>query len=147
MGQLKKQDNPIQIRNELMRPTQDSFLGLSIFDPSKISISHSVSMSYLSMGGQGLAQNLYLNTLRYQIASPLALTVQWGVQNFPHNSIAKDHPAFQNGFFLSGAELRYQPSKNFELLFQYNAGPGLYNRQYYNRPYGFPRQSSLWDEE
>ena len=45
-GQLKNQDKPIQIKQELMRPIQDRFLGLSIFDPSKFSMQHSFSMSY-----------------------------------------------------------------------------------------------------
>lgn len=146
LGQLKIQDKPVQIKRELTQPPGDQFLGLSIFDPSKFSMSHSVSMSYFSMGDDGFSRSVYLNTLKYQIASPLMLSVQWGVQNFPTNSFAKDHPAFQNGFFLSGAELKYQPSDKFEMRIQYNRMPGMYNRYRYYDPFRFYSRS-MWDDE
>ena len=136
-AQLKRQDQPLSIREELIKPAND-FFGLSILDPSKLSISHSVSMSYFSIGGKGVAQNIYLNTLRYQIAPPLMLTVQWGIRQFPYNSLAKDSPLFKNGFFLSGAELRYKPSDKMEMSIQFNAMPGYYNPYYYHR-FGYPQ--------
>ncbi len=145
-GQLKIQDDPVQIRDEIIKPTSNPYFGLSLFDPAKISMSHSVSLSYFSLDGKGVSQSVYLNTLQYQIASPLLLTVQWGIQNYPYNSLAKDHPAFQNGFFLSGAQLKYQPSKNFEMIFQYNSGPGYYNRSLYS-PYRSSRSGFWWDED
>ena len=80
-AQFKIQDKPVSIREELLKPVNSQF-GLSILDPSRLSISHSFSMSYMSIGGKGVAQNVYLNTLRYQIAAPLMLTVQWGIQHF-----------------------------------------------------------------
>ncbi len=144
-AQLKSQDKPVQIKNEITQPIKDQFFGLSIFDPAKFSMSHSFAMSYFSLGGKGISQGLYLNTMTYQIASPLLLRVQWGIQNFPYNSLAKDHPAFQGGFFLSGAELQYKPNDKFEMRLQLNNMPGyMYNSYYYgypNRPYG----STTWD--
>lgn len=144
-GQLKSQDKSVQIKQELMRPIQEQLLGLSIFDPSKLSMSHSFAMSYFSLGGRGISQGLYLNTMTYQIASPLLLRVQWGIQSFPYNSLAKDHPAFQNGFFLSGAELQYKPNDKLEMRLQLNNMPGyMYNPYFYPYPYR-PNQDSLWD--
>ncbi len=145
-AQLKSQDQPVQIKKELLQPA-NQYMGLSLFDPSSFSMSHSVSMSYFSMGGRGLSQTMYLNTLRYQIANPLALTVQWGIQNYPYNSFSKDNPAFQSGFFLSGAELKYQPNDKFEMIFQYRSMPGLYNPSQYRDRFGFSRYNSLWDDE
>lgn len=145
LAQLKTQDKPVQIKHEITQPIKDQLLGLSIIDPSKFSMSHSFSMSYFSMGGKGISQGLYLNTMTYQIASPLLLRVQWGIQNFPHNSLAKNHPAFQGGFFLSGAELQYKPSDKFEMRLQLNKMPGyMYNPYYYeyqNRSLG----NAIWD--
>lgn len=146
-AQLKRQDKPVQISQELVRPASDQWLGLSILDPSKFSMSHSFSMSYFSLGGRGISQGMYLNTMRYEIAPPLMLTVQWGIQNYPYNSLAKDHPVFQSGFFLSGAELKYQPTKNIEMRLQYRSMPGLYNRSLLYDPFGFPRQQSWWEDE
>lgn len=146
-GQLKNQDKPVQIKQEIIQPLKDQFFGLSIFDPSKFSMSHSISMSYFSLGGKGISQNLYLNTMTYQIATPLLLKVQWGIQNFPYNSLAKNHPAFQNGFFLSGAELEYKPSDKLEMKLQINSMPGyMYNPYLYGNPFR-PYRSSFSDEK
>ncbi len=136
LGQLKRQDKPVQIKQEIVRPYQNPYFGLSIFDPSKFSMSHSFSMSFFSVGGKGVSQGLYLNTMSYQIANPLLLRVQWGIQNYPYNSLAKNHPAFQNGFFLSGAELQYKPSDKFEMRLQVNSMPNyMYNGYWYQNPY------------
>jgi len=136
LGQLKSQDKPAQIKQEIVQPYQNQFLGLSIFDPSKFSMSHSFSMSFFSVGGKGVSQGLYLNTLSYQIANPLLLRVQWGIQNYPYNSLAKNHPALQSGFFLSGAELQYKPSDKLEMRLQFNSRPHyMYNGYWYQNPY------------
>jgi len=150
-GQLKSQDKPVQIKHELIRSINDQFLGLSIFDPSRFHMSHSVSMSYFTLGGKGISQSLYLNTMSYQLSNPLLLKVQWGVQNFPYNSLAKNHPAFQSGFFFSGAELQYKPNDKFEMRLQYNRLPAsMYysNHYWYDSPFR-PYRSFLrdWDEK
>ncbi len=136
-GQLKIQDKPVNVGGELRKPLQDQSLFFGILDPAKFSMSHSVSMSYFSVGGGGIAQNMYLNTMTYQIADPLMLRVQWGVQNFPYNNLSKDNPLFQGGFFLSGAELNYKPNENMELSVQFNQMPGyMYNNsRYYRDPF------------
>ena len=144
-AQLKRQDVPVQIKKELLQPV-DPYLGFSLLDPSRLTMTHSVSMSYFSMGGRGLSQALYLNTMQYQFSNPLSLSVQWGIQNYPYNSFSKDNPAFQNGFFLSGAELKYQPSNKFEVRFQYSQMPGMYNPYLCRDRLGFSRYQSFGDE-
>lgn len=145
-AQLKSQDKPVQIKNELLQPANE-YLGFSLLDPSRLTMSHSVSISYFSMGGRGMSQTMYLNTLRYQIATPLMMTLQWGIQNYPHNSFATNNPAFQNGFFLSGAELKYQPNDKFEVRFQYRNMPGLYNPYYSRNRFAMSRIGSSWLDE
>lgn len=145
-AQLRRQDAPVQMKQELSRPYNDQFIGLGWLDPARFSMSHSLSMSYFSIGGRGVSQSVYLNTMMYQIASPLLLKVQWGLQNFPYNSLAKNHPALQNGFFLSGAQLTYKPSDKFEMRLEYSSlpaySPGMYR---YNNPFR-PYQNSWWDD-
>lgn len=147
-GQLKIQDRPVNVSGEL-RSMNDQSLFLGFLDPSKFSMSHSVSMSYFSMGGDGIAQNMYLNTMSYQIADPLMLRVQWGVQNYPFNNLSKDNPMFQNGFFLSGAELNYKPTENMEFNIQFNRMPGyMYiNYRYYRDPFSTYNRSVFQDDE
>lgn len=146
-GQLRDQDKPVPISQELIRPQDGGLFGLGILDPSRFNMSHSISMSYFSLGDAGVSQSLYLNTMTYQIASPLLLKLQWGIQSFPHNSFAKDHPAFKGGFFLSNAELKYKPSDKFEMKLQFNQSPYYMNNRYrYGNPFSSYR-SSLWDDE
>lgn len=147
LGQLKRDDKPVEIRKELINTNSNQSVGLNLFDPSKLTMSHSLSFSYMSIGDNGLSQSVYLNTLKYQIASPLDLTVQWGIRNFQHNSFNSNHPAFQSGLFLSGAELKYKPSDNFEMRLQYNSMPGYYNRGYHNNPLRFPNYRSMFDDK
>jgi len=147
-GQLKRQDKSVEIKQEITKPFDNQFMELSIFDPSRFSMSHSISMSYFSMGGKGISQSLYLNTMTYQIASPLLLRVQWGIQNFPHNSLSQNNPLFQSGFFISGAELYYKPNNKFEMKFQYNRMPySMYNNSYYYQNPFRPYRRSIWDDE
>jgi hypothetical protein len=145
-AQLKRQDKPVEIKKELLQPS-NQYLGFSLIDPSRLTMSHSVSMSYFSTGGRGLSQTMYLNTLQYQIASPLKMTLQWGIQNYPHNSFSQNNPAFQNGFFISGAELKYQPSDKFEMRFQYRSMPGLNNPNYRRDRFGISGFGSSWQDE
>lgn len=144
LGQLKDQNKPVNIKNEIIKPGLNYWSIFGLIDPSRISMSHSYSMSFFSMGGKGLSQSLYLNTLKYQIADPLSLKVQWGIRNYPYNSFAKDSPLFNSGLFFSGAELNYRPSDNLFLKLQYNAQP-LYN-YYYGYPYRY-RPNYFWDDD
>ena len=139
-GQLKEQQKPIDIKSEIIKPNSNSMLGLSFIDLSKLSMSHSYSLSYYSIGGKGISQGLYLNTIHYQISNPLSLNLQWGIQNFPYNSLANNHPLFQDGFVFTGASLKYKPSENFMLKLQYNVQPtiGTYRNHYHNY---------FWDDE
>lgn len=141
-AQYRRQEKPVSISQELIRPNPNSFMGLSILDPSKLHMSHSFSMSFFSVDGKGVSQGLYLNSLSYQIANPLLVRLQWGIQSYPHNTLAKNHPAFQSGLFLSGAELQYKPSEKFEMRFQINRTP--YYNHYGNGWYRNPYRSS-WD--
>ena len=148
-GQLKRQDKPIEIKQEIVRPFQDRTFGLSIFDPTKFNMDHSFSMSFFSIGGKGVSQGLYLNTMSYQLSSPLLLKLQWGIQNFPYNSLAKNNPAFKGGFFLSRAELQYKPNDKLEMRLQFNRMPNyMYNSYMYENPFRSHRRSLWnWDEE
>lgn len=141
LGQLKNQHNPVNVKQEIVKTSNDNFLGLSFIDPSKIRMSHSYSISYFSIGGRSISQSLYLNTINYQISNPLSLKLQWGILNYPHNSLIKDNPVFRNGLIFSGAELKYKPSDKFLLKFQYNALPGFGSYRYY------PHTIFLDDEE
>jgi hypothetical protein len=142
-GQLKRQSFPVDIRSGLLKAENGKYLGL--FDPSKFHMSHSYSLSYTSMGDMAVGQSLYLNTISYQIANPLSLKMQWGIQSFPYTSFGGDNPAFKTNFMLSGLQLKYQPSDKFMMKLEYNALPmNSYNR--YSR-FGYYRSSMFLDDD
>jgi hypothetical protein len=104
--------------------------GLLGLDPSRLSISHSYQMGYLSMGAKGYTQGMYLNTLAYQFKMPLSVSFQWGIANQPEFGQGGS-ALMHSGPFISGAQLRYQPSQNFIIQLDYQQFP--YSNPFYGR--------------
>jgi hypothetical protein len=125
-GQLKKDaDNKINISNVLSSSLLNkSYLG--ILDPSKLKMSHAISMSYLSLGGYGAMVNTYINTIHYQFSDKLLLTTKLGIMNSPYNSFPNSS-FLNNGQFFGGAQLKYSPSEHSALYFSIESNPYLYS--------------------
>jgi len=139
-AQFKAQTRPMSISDHLKsaRPGVLSVLGL---DASRFSMQHSYSMSYASIGGNGYTQGLYLNTMTYQFAMPLSVSLQFGMANNPFQG-AKTASILQNGFFISGAQVRYQPWKNTVLQLNFQQRP----YQNFPRTFGMYNEDSDWFE-
>lgn len=138
-AQLKSQTKPMDMTNSLRNPLGigKSAMGWLGLDPSRLTMLQSYQMSFMSAGGNSYTQGLYLNTLMYQFSSPLTLAVQWGIAHQPLSSFG-GASLLNNGPFLSGAQLRYQPAKNFSVELEYSQYPGGY---YYG-----PYRRSLLDQ-
>ena len=140
-GQFRTQTKPVDIASTLRNPIgigrqAFSMIGL---DPERLHISQSYQMSYMSMGGQGYTQGVYLNTLSYQFSIPMSLSFQWGIAHQP-NFGGNDAPFLQNGPFISGAQLRYQPKKNLLIQIDYHQVPyGTYDSYWMRRRYRMGR--------
>ncbi len=80
-GQLKEQLQPQSFSQLLTRP--QGLVGLIGLNPKRFSMQQSYSLSYTSLGGQNFSQGVYLNTMSYQVADPLQVSLQWGVMNQP----------------------------------------------------------------
>lgn len=120
-AQFKTQAKPMSLSDHL-KSAQPGVLSIIGLDPSRFSMHHSYSMSYASIGGNGYSQGLYLNTMTYQFAMPLSVSLQFGMANNPFQS-AKTASILQNGFFISGAQVRYQPFKNTVLQVNFQQRP------------------------
>jgi hypothetical protein len=118
-AQFKTQAKNQSFTDRLISSSGLSFLG---FDPSRFSMSQSYSMSYATIGGQGFSQGLYLNTLRYQFAIPLTVSLQVGLAHQPF-AISGVSPMMNDGIFVSGAQLRYQPTKNTVIQLDFRQAP------------------------
>ena len=80
--------------------SNDAFVGF--LDPSRIHMSHSLSMSYMSFGGGGAVVNSYVNTLNYKFSDDLFLTTNIGIMNTPYSTLPGNED--QNGYERTGRE-------------------------------------------
>ncbi|MBN2410937.1 hypothetical protein JXQ31_04535 [candidate division KSB1 bacterium] len=132
-GQYKSDTGPVDISTALRTPVNagKSALGILGLDPSRLDISQSYTMSYMSMGGQGISQGVYLNTMTYHFKLPMTLSFQWGMAHQPFAG-SNDAPFLKSGPFISGAQFRYKPTENTVLEVEYSQNPYGYNSWYYN---------------
>ncbi|MBN1827505.1 MAG: hypothetical protein JW958_14750 [Candidatus Eisenbacteria bacterium] len=96
-----------------------------ILDPTKLSLSNSVSFVYASGSGRAGMSGLYQNRLSYQLADPLTLTVLLGYEYTSPLRRTFGEPD-EGGRFLPGFTLSYRPSDKFLMRVQYRTVPSLY---------------------
>ncbi len=139
-GQLKKDLKQPDFSNILTQPGNQNSL-FSFIDPSKLHMSHSVSMSYASGGGQSMVMNSYINTIDYRFNDQWSLRTNLGIMSSPYNSLPNN--AYLNDqHFFGGAELNYRPSENTLLSLKFESLPALYYRpslwdsRYFNSGFG-----------
>jgi hypothetical protein len=124
-------ENQNDVTQSMVRPAQSisSFLGL--LNPDNFMMRHSISLSYLSLGGAGMSVASYTNSMFYKISDPLNVRVDLTLQGSPFGSSSGFSPGELNKLFISNAELNYHPSNNMSIKLQYNQLPlGLYDGYY-----------------
>jgi hypothetical protein len=121
----KMSDEP-SVSQSLVR-SDDGGLLFGWFDPGKLKMAQSFSMSYQTFGQNGFALGVYTNSLSYQVSEPLSLQMDVSLMHSPYNSIGGDFGKSLSGIYLSRAELNYKPSDNmlFQIQFRH-LPPGLY---------------------
>lgn len=102
-----------------------------LLDPSRLHMSHSVSMGYVNGGGTSMSRGLYMNRIDYQISNPLTLTTHLGYQ-FQPSGPAEWNPARTGNDFIGAADLTWKPSNNSLLRLSIAKGMAPY------RGYGYP---------
>ncbi len=143
-AQFKEQANQPNVESSLFRSDNGGGGLLSgIFNSPGFSMRQSVSMSYMTMGNQGIAIGMYTNSMSYRISNPLTLSADVSVMNSPYSSLGNSFAKSINGIYLTRAELNYHPSKEFQIDVQFDQNPmsRFYNPYYYNPWgwYGVPR--------
>ncbi len=121
----KMNDEP-SVSQSLVR-SDDSGLMFGWFDPSKLKMAQSFSMSYQTFGQNGFALGVYTNSLSYQVSDPLSLQMDVSVMHSPYSSLGGDFAKNLSGVYLSRAELNYRPSENtlFQIQFR-QLPPGFF---------------------
>ncbi len=143
-AQLKSQESGLDISKILRYGINPiGIFSGSFLNPDKFHMSQSYSYTMSSFGGASIGQAMYLNTMSYQISNPLSVSLQWG---YLMNQTSGGDKAmgfnsglpFNNGLFISGAQLKYNPSPNTEFKIEFRQLP--YNPYYRRLPYSLNRE-------
>lgn len=134
-AQLKSQATPQKVGDALTKPSVNFLFGF--INPERFEMHHSFSMSYMTMGGNNLMLNTYMNTIYYQFSNPLTLRLNLGLVASPYNNF-QNSAAFNDTKFFGGAELLYRPSNNMTLRLGINTAPSYL--------YSYPYQVNRLDE-
>ena len=124
--------NP-SVQEGVVKPTNNFLFG--IFNPDQFQMNHSVSMSYLTAGGQNIGVTMYTNSMRYQIAAPLSVRADVSMVFSPFSSFGSSFSREISGIYLNRAQIDYQPSESFRMTLQYRAMPTLGTYGNYRNPY------------
>jgi hypothetical protein len=129
----------------LLRP-DDGGLLFGWFDPSRLTMRNSYSLSYTTSGGKGYSLGELTSNIAYQISNPLSVQFDVSLIHSPYNNLGGNFANDVSGIYLSRAELNYHPSKNMWLQIQYRQLPAMYWLNNYDR-FGFMPSYDRIDEE
>lgn len=112
--------------SESMVRADDSGLMFGWFDPNRLTMHHTYSLSYQSLGGKGLSLGVYTNSLMYKFSELLDFQADISLMHSPFNSFGDKMRNDLSGIFLSRAQLNYRPSDNMLFQIQFRQLPPLY---------------------
>jgi len=124
-AQFKAQlENETPVSETITRQQDPGFL-FGWFDPSKFSMHHSLSFSYMTLGGQGMSMGMYTNSMMYQFANNLSARADISLMYSPFNSpgLAGGRKNDLSSIYLSRAEVNYRPWENVVFQIQYRQIP------------------------
>jgi hypothetical protein len=124
-AQLKRDGSKPNISGILTTAPSQYLLGL--FDPTRMHMRHSFSMSYSALGGSGLMLGSYMNTIDFLISENLTLRADLGILTSPYNTFGENFYLNKPKFF-GGAELNYRMGENTSLMLRFDTSPYLYHQ-------------------
>ncbi len=140
-AQFKEQlSNRTSVESSLFRSGNDDGGSLfGFFNPANFSMQQSISMNYMTFGGQALSLATYTNSMTYRISQPLTLRADVSLMSSPYSTLGNSFAKSINGIYLTRAELNYHPTKDFSIDVQFNQNPlyRYYNPYYYYGPLGW----------
>ncbi len=120
-AQFKRDTGAPNISGVLTAPGSDFLFGF--LDPSKISMHHSMSMSYGMAGRNGMALSSYMNTIDFQLSENLFLRTNLGIMSSPYNTLGENFYLNKPRLF-GGAQLHYKINEHSSLFFEVQSNPG-----------------------
>ncbi len=105
-------------------PSSSDWFGF--FNPENFTMRQSYSMSYSSIGGQGIALGRYTNSMMYKFSNSLDARVDVSLQHSPYSTLGSSFQNSLNGIYLDRAQLDYRPSDKILLQLSYQQIPWGY---------------------
>jgi len=116
------------------------------FDPSKLVMHQSYSLSYMTSGGHNLSLGMYTNSLSYRFSDPLSVRFDVSLMHSPYNNLGSRLGSDLTGIYLTNAQLDYRPSDNTLFRVQFRQLPSMYWLNS-DRSWGFVGPSQLMEED
>lgn len=131
---------------EVKQITEKYDLGLTkrpsipFFDLSRFHMTQSYTLGFFSGSGGSATRGLYRNTITYQLANPLQLTLSMGIMHDPSSLWSSRGTSNSASLYPSGW-LDWRPSENFRLLVGFESVPAswYYGNYGYGGYYGMGR--------
>ena len=130
----------------LIRPDDGSLL-FGWFDPSRLIIHNSYTISYTTSGGKGYSLGALTSNIGYQLSNSLSAQFDVSLLHSPFNNLGGNFANDISGIYLTRAELNDRPSKNLFFQIQYQQLPALYWLNNYNRFGYMPRYDRIDEED
>jgi len=147
MAQFKAKVEPKpSVTESIIRP-DDGGLLFGWFDPSKLTMHHTFSLSYQTFGGRGLSLGVYTNSLMYKFSDALDIQADISLMHSPFSSFGSKFQQDLSGLYLSRAELNYRPWKNTLFHIEYRQLPPLYWLGNSYRSYNFFNGIDRYEED
>jgi hypothetical protein len=115
-AQFKRNVGQPNISGILNNNQNDLFLGL--FDPSRMHMHHSFSLSYGGFGGNSMMLSSYINFMDYQISDNLFLQTNLGIMSAPYHTFGEKTDLNKPKIF-GGARLEYKMSDHSSIMLQF----------------------------
>ncbi len=129
-AQFKSEGRSIFKASDLVRRPTGLFDRL-LHSP-RFHMTQSYSLSFFSLGGQAFNQGMYLNSMSYRISDPLLAQVQIGYLHQPLGAWGNSGQT-DGRVFVRSASLKYQPSDQMSIHFDYETVPA-YSLSPYSGP-------------
>jgi hypothetical protein len=115
-----------------------------IFDPAKLSMHQTYSMSVNSSSYGSYGLSMFTNTFQYKASDDLFISADVSAVYSPFNSFGDAFSKQVNGIYLTSARLDYKLGDHSFMRIEYSGGPN--NGSYYS-PFYSPFNSRLTDPQ
>ena len=147
VGQFRSQPEARSSAGESLLRPDDGGLLFGWFDPSRLTMHNSYSLSYTTSGSKGYSLGELTSNIAYRISDPLSVQFDVSLLHSPFNNLGGNFANNISGIYLTRAELNYRPSKNMFLQIQYRQLPSMYWLNNYDRMGFMPSYDRINEEE